>query len=208
VTRLILASQSPRRRDLVNLLGHTVECTVSTVEESRINGEGPDDHVIRLSLLKARDVGSRLDEGIVIGSDTVVVVNGDILEKPTDKADAVAMLLRLTGRSHTVYTGFALYNARTDTYVTGYETTVVTMRQFDRDMAERYVATDEPMDKAGAYGIQGYGAVLIEGINGCYFNVMGLPMARLMAALYEFTDGALGYFGKTVESGDPDGDHS
>lgn len=208
MTRLILASQSPRRRDLVGLLGHEVECTVSTVEETRIDGEGPDDHVIRLSLLKARDVGSRLDEGIVIGSDTIVVVNGDILEKPADTPDAVAMLLRLTGRSHTVYTGFALYNARTDTYVTGYETTVVTMRQFDRDMAERYVATGEPMDKAGAYGIQGYGAVLIEGINGSYFNVMGLPMAHLMEALYEFTDGALGYFGKTVESGDPDGDCS
>ena len=208
MTRLILASKSPRRRDLVRLLGHEVECTVSTVEESRIEGESPNDHVTRLSLLKARDVGSRLDEGIVIGSDTIVVVDGDVLEKPADEEEAVAMLLRLAGRPHRVFTGFALYNALTGAYVTGYETTRVTMRRFDRDLAERYVATGEPMDKAGAYGIQGYGAVLIEGISGCYFTVMGLPMERLMAALAEFTGGAVGYFGATLPPGDPDGDHS
>ncbi len=208
MTRLILASKSPRRRDLVRLLGHEVECTVSTVEESRIDGESPDDQVIRLSLMKARDVGSRMDEGIVIGSDTIVVVEGDVLQKPADEAEAVVMLLRLAGRTHSVFTGFALYNALTGAYVTGYETTRVTMRRFDRALAERYVATGEPMDKAGAYGIQGYGAVLIEGINGCYFTVMGLPMARLMTALAEFTGGAVGYFGATLPPGGPDGDHS
>jgi len=208
VTRLILASQSPRRRELVRLLGHEVEYAVSAVEETRIGGESPEDHVTRLSLAKVRDVGGRVDDGIVIGSDTIVVLDGDIMEKPGDAEEAVAMLLRLAGRTHTVYTGFALYNARTGGYVTGYETTRVTMRRFDRGMAERYTATGEPMDKAGAYGIQGYGAVLIEGISGCYFTVMGLPMARLMAALYEFTGGGLGYFGAAAQPDGPDGDHA
>ena len=185
MTRLILASQSPRRRELVRLLGHEVEYAVSAVEETRIGGESPEDHVTRLSLAKVRDVGGRVDDGIVIGSDTIVVLDGDIMEKPGDAEEAVAMLLRLAGRTHTVYTGFALYNARTGGYVTGYETTRVTMRRFDRGMAERYTATGEPMDKAGAYGIQHPAFSPAAGVDGCYMNVVGLPLCELARMLKE-----------------------
>lgn len=194
---IILASHSPRRRELIKLLGHPFECETSGVEETIVAGEKPEDHVIRLSLLKARDVGDHHRDGIIIGSDTVVVIDGDILEKPESKEEAVEMLLRLQSRTHTVYTGFALYNAATHESATGFETTQVTMRPFDRLTAIRYVETGEPLDKAGAYGIQGYGAVLIDSVNGCYFNVMGLPLARVMDALYTFSGHSIGYFGYT-----------
>lgn len=192
---LILASQSPRRRELMKLLGHPFESVTSRVEEIGVPGEQPEEHVMRLSLLKARDVGITRDEGIVVGSDTIVVIDHDILEKPVSPGEAVEMLLRLQGRTHTVYTGFALFDASTGASMSGFETTAVTMRPFDRERAVRYVATKEPLDKAGAYGIQGYGAVLIAGVEGCYFNVMGLPLARLMDALHEFSGHAFGYFG-------------
>ncbi len=176
-------------------IGHPFEYIDPDVEELRVPGESPADHVTRLSLVKARKIGLDLADGIVIGSDTIVVLDNDILEKPANAAEAVEMLSRLQGRTHTVYTGFALYNAATRKYFFDYETTRVTMRPFDRGLAERYIATGEPMDKAGAYGIQGFGAVLIAGIEGDYFTVMGLPLARLMAALETFTGGGVPYFG-------------
>lgn len=204
---LILASQSPRRRELMKLLGHEFRCVTSDVEEHSVSGETPEEHVTRLSTLKARDVAARSDRGIIIGSDTIVVLDGDILEKPASSGDAVEMLMRLTNRTHTVYTGFALVDASGGKEHTGWETTDVTMRVFSRELAARYVDTGEPLDKAGAYGIQGYGAALITSIHGCYFNVMGLPLARLMDALYDFTDGEYGFFGarnKDINSHTPE----
>ena len=193
--RLILASRSPRRRELLKLLGHPFICITSAVEEDTVTGELPEHHVTRLSELKARDVGAQRKNGIIIGSDTIVVLDSEILEKPASSGEAVDMLMRLQGQTHTVYTGFALYNTETRAIVTDYETTQVTMRSFTRDIAHKYVDTGEPMDKAGAYGIQGYGAVLITSIEGCYFNVMGLPLARLMEALHAFSGGTFRYFG-------------
>ena len=103
--------------------------------------------------------------------------------------------MRLQGQTHTVYTGFALYNAATGKLFSSYEKTHVTMRKMTRELAARYVDTGEPLDKAGAYGVQGYGAALITSIEGCFFTVMGLPVTRLMEALYTFSDGEFGYFG-------------
>lgn len=179
----------------MRLLGHPFICIPSNVKEHSINGEIPENHVIRLSELKARYVGEPRKNGIIIGSDTIVVLDKKILEKPGSPEEAVEMLMRLKGRTHTVYTGFALYDAETRKILSGYETTRVTMRNISRELAERYVDTGEPLDKAGAYGIQGYGAALVTSIEGCYFNVMGLPIARLMESLHAFTGGKFGYFG-------------
>ena len=192
---LILASKSPRRRDLMKLLGHPYRSITSSVDEDYVPGEPPGEHVKRLSALKAADIAGTLESGIVIGSDTVVVLDGNILGKPESEQDALGMIMRLQGRTHTVYTGFALHDAKDGRTVQGYETTEVTMRPFPIETARDYLTTNEPFDKAGAYGIQGYGAVLISGIQGCYFNVMGLPLSRLMETLYTFSDGYYGYFG-------------
>jgi septum formation protein len=200
VTELILASKSPRRRELIPLLGHPFKCLTSQVEELPLPGETPAEHVVRLSELKVREAGDRVGEGIVIGADTVVVLDGEIIGKPVSAAEAREMLGRLQGRIHTVYTGFALYDVTRGRLRSGFETTDVAMIPMTPDLIRRYVETGEPLDKAGAYGIQGYGAVLISSIRGCYFNVMGLPLSRLMEALNEFTDGAWGYFGRNAES--------
>jgi septum formation protein len=199
VTELILASKSPRRHELMHLLGYPFRCLTSQVEELLLPGETPAEHVVRLSELKAREVGDRVESGIVIGSDTVVVLDDDIIGKPRSVDEAGEMLGRLQGRTHTVYTGFALYDVMRGRLRSGYETTDVTMKPMTPDLIRRYIETGEPLDKAGAYGIQGYGAVLISSVRGCYFNVMGLPLSRLMEALYEFTEGACGYFGSSPQ---------
>ena len=184
----------------MKLLGHPFRCVTSHADETALPGETPAEHVVRLSLRKAGEVAARLDKGIVIGSDTVVVLDGDMLGKPADETEAAAMLSRLQGRTHTVFTGFALHDAADGRTLAGHETTEVMMRPMGADLIRRYIATGEPLDKAGAYGIQGYGAVLVPSIRGCYFNVMGLPLSRLMDALCLFTDGGYGYFGNNTES--------
>ena len=195
--RLILASQSPRRRELLKLLGHPFDVVVSDVEETYINGETPAQHVVRLSELKACDVGKQFDNGIIIGSDTIVVLGGKILGKPSSPSDAENMLMSLQGHTHKVFTGFALYDAEDGRLISGFETTEVTMRKLTGDLIRQYVRTGEPLDKAGSYGIQGYGSSLVTSIKGCYFTVMGLPLAHLMEALSSFTDGQYGYFGNS-----------
>jgi len=199
VCELILASQSPRRRELLQLLGHPFKVLVSGVEEELVDGETPADHVTRLAELKARDVGSRMEHGIVIGADTIVVLDNEILGKPSSPEEAVVMLMKLQGRTHIVYTGFALFDTSTGNMRSDYEATEVTMASMTERCAKRYVETGEPLDKAGSYGIQGYGATLVTSIDGCYFTVMGLPLAKLMKALYTFSDGRFGYFGISSE---------
>ena len=197
---LILASKSPRRRELIKLLGHPFTCITPHVEEDFIEGENPAVHVKRLSELKAVQAGENFDRGIIIGSDTIVVLDSEIFGKPRSPDEAIKMIMRLQGRTHIVYTGFTLFNAETKKMFSAHETTEVSMRKISLDIAKKYVETNEPMDKAGAYGIQGYGAVLITAVKGCYFNVMGLPLSKLMEALYTFSGGRFDYFGTTVES--------
>jgi septum formation protein len=181
----------------MKLLGHPFRSITSHVEETAIPGETPSEHVVRLAEIKAREVGGQVGKGIVIGSDTIVVIDDLILGKPDSEKDAAEMLDRLQGRTHTVYTGFALFDPESGALEKGFETSEVTMRPMDSNLIENYIKTGEPLDKAGAYGIQGYGAVLITKIRGCYFNVMGLPLARLMEALYRFSGGRYGFFGNT-----------
>lgn len=176
--RIVLASASPRRRDLLTLIGIPHEVRPADIDESLLPGELPDAHAERLARAKASLLAARAPDALVVGSDTIVVVDGDILGKPRDEAEAARMLRRLAGRRHTVHTAVAV--ARGGRVESGVERVEVAFRPLtDADIAS-YVATGEPMDKAGAYGIQGFGATIVERIEGDYFAVMGLPLGRLV----------------------------
>src|SRR5687768_7313949 len=182
--RVVLASASPRRRELLTLIGipHTV--SPADLDETILPGETPAPHSERLARGKAALVAERIahdGEAVVIGADTIVVVDGVILGKPRDESAAATMLRRLAGRSHTVLTAVAV--ARGDRLVSGVESVDVTFRPLTDDEIARYIATGEPMDKAGAYGIQGYGATIVDRIVGDYFAVMGLALGRLVRLL-------------------------
>ena len=181
---LILASQSPRRAQLLSMLGLEFEVLPAHVDESYQEGETPPAHVERLARDKAAAIAARRADAIVIGSDTVVVLDGEVLGKPADEGQAVWMLMRLQGREHTVETGIAVH-APDGNVVSAVESVHVRFNAFNERTAREYVATGEPMDKAGAYGIQGFGATLVAGITGDYFAVMGLPVARTIALLGE-----------------------
>ncbi|MGH7471399.1 MAG: Maf family protein [Longimicrobiales bacterium] len=176
---IVLASQSPRRAQLLEQLGLRFEVLPAQVDESYEPNETPQAHVERLAREKAVAVARLRPEALVIGSDTVVVLDDQVLGKPANRAQALDMLMRLQGRTHRVETGIALA-APGDVLVSGVESVRVQFRAYERVAAEAYVETTEPMDKAGAYGIQGRGAVLVERIEGDYFAVMGLPIGRLL----------------------------
>ncbi len=183
---LILASASPRRRELLQGLCVPFHIHPSSCDETIPNGAMPHEAVEALALLKARAVAEHYDSGLVIGSDTIVVCDGEILGKPVDEQDAWRMLSLLQGRSHEVYTGIAVVDSETGAHRASYSRTVVYMRPLPDAMIERYIRTGEPNDKAGSYAIQGIGAMLIERIDGDYFTVVGLPLNRLADLLAEF----------------------
>lgn len=173
--RVILASGSPRRRELLAYILPAFEVIPSGIEE---NASGsPAQQVETLAADKAKDIASRYPDAVVIGSDTLVAADDQVLGKPQDEAEAAAMLRQLSGRTHTVYTGIAVICA--GKIHTAVESTQVTFCRMTDEEIRDYIATGEPMDKAGAYGIQGYGGKFITGIVGCFFNVMGLPLNRL-----------------------------
>ena len=180
---LVLASQSPRRQELLLQAGIPFTVRVAGVEEQRAEGEAPDAYVRRLACAKALAVDRAPDE-MVLGADTIVVLDDDVLEKPRDEEDAARMLRLLSGRWHQVLTGICLaYQEETHVAV---ETTRVLMASLSEWDIQDYITTGEPLDKAGAYGIQGLAAIFIPAIEGCYFNVVGLPLARLTTLLREF----------------------
>ena len=154
------------------------------IPEDFEDGLTPAQNAERLARLKAECVAGGVKEGIVLGADTIVVIDGNILNKPVDGDDAMRMLTLLSGRTHTVYTGFALIDTSSGTIRSGVEETRVTFRQIPRLEIEEYVSGGSPIDKAGAYGIQDdYGAVFVTRIEGCYYNVVGLPLARVFSEL-------------------------
>lgn len=183
---IILASQSPRRRELLERMGITRFKTLSPdIDERAFDGLPPEELVRRLSAEKAGAVADRVDDGaMIIAADTVVALDGTVLGKPDDELEAFKMLSTLSGVRHQVYTGVTVLLG--EERFTEHEVTDVTFRELSEQEIEQYVATGEPMDKAGAYGIQGYGALLIEGISGDYYNVMGLPVCRLGRMLSRF----------------------
>lgn len=179
---LVLASRSPRRADLLTMLAIPFEVDPADIPEEVLPGEDPVAHTRRLAEGKARAVAGRRRGRLVLGGDTVVVRDGTILGKPRDVDDAVAMLLSLAGRAHEVVSALAL--AEPDGCVhAGVSRTTVWLRSFGEEQARAYVATGEPMDKAGAYAIQGAGAVLVESLEGDYFTVVGLPVPLLVGLL-------------------------
>lgn len=180
---VILASQSPRRRDLLDLIGITHVVRPADIDESVLPDEAPIPHCERLARSKAATLAVRSPDAVVIAADTIVVLDGEILGKPADGEEARATLARLSGRTHTVHTAMAV--ALGGETVSAVESVQVTFRPLTADEIAAYVATGEPMDKAGAYGIQGFGATIVERIDGDYFSVMGLGLRRLVALLAE-----------------------
>ena len=181
--RVVLASSSPRRRELLTLSGIPHAVVPADVDETPFDDEQPHAHAERLAREKALAV-ARVEAGaVVVGADTIVVMDGDILGKPRDEAMAAAMLRRLSGRAHVVLTAVAV--ARGERVVAGVESVDVRFRELSDEDIARYIATREPMDKAGAYGIQGFGATIVDRIDGDYFAVMGLALGRMIRLLAE-----------------------
>ena len=195
--KIILASKSPRRNELLTLAGLEHEVIPSDCDED-ISANAPEDLVMQLSDLKCSDVadkimkgevvpGSASDNGyFVVGADTIVDYDGQILGKPRDEEDAFRILSMLSGNTHTVYTGVTVTDTETGRKETFYEQTTVRFINADEADLWAYIKTGDPLDKAGSYGVQGLGAFLVEGICGDYFNVVGLPLSRLIKVLKSF----------------------
>lgn len=197
--RIILASASPRRKELLTRMGLTEFSVItSDADETLQEGLSPAQQVEMLSLRKAQSVASLVqDDALVIAADTVVTLNGAILGKPSDEKDAFSMLSALSGARHQVYTGVTVIQQ--DKTLTRHEMTSVDFRPLSPEEIMQYIATGECMDKAGAYGIQGFGALLVEGIVGDYYNVMGLPVVCLARMLSEFGIDCLKYAAKEYQ---------
>jgi septum formation protein len=182
--RLILASRSPRRYELLKQMGLDFEVIPSRVEEENlVQDESPRDHVLRLSDAKALDVGKQYPSDWVIGADTIVTINGSILGKPKTREEALDMLGRLSGQEHQVLSGIAVRHLSKEKAHREAVQTAVKMKTVSRDEMKWYIGTGEPFDKAGAYGIQGIGSFMIESIRGSYTNVVGLPLCELIQML-------------------------
>nr|PZN11528.1 MAG: septum formation inhibitor Maf [Caldicoprobacter oshimai] len=185
--RIILASSSPRRSDLLAQMGLKFEVIPSGQEEKIVENLPPHQLAVELALKKAESVAKRVQGcALIIGADTIVVKGDKVLGKPKDEDEAFQMLMELQGQVHEVITGLAVMEMPTRRCVTAYEKTLVEMAPLTRQDVEGYIRTGEPMDKAGAYGIQGLGGMLIKRIEGCYYNVVGLPIHRLWVILKEF----------------------
>ena len=183
--KLILASNSPRRRELLALLNLPFEVHPANVDESRLPGEAPADYVRRVAHKKAHAIAEQMD-GLVLAADTIVVDGDAFLGKPSDKSDAFRMLKQLRNRTHQVYTGIVLFDTRDNKRYVDVCRTDVPMRAYSDEEIHAYIATGDPMDKAGAYAIQHSGFHPVEGLQGCYASVMGLPLCHLLIGLRQF----------------------
>lgn len=176
VSKIVLASTSPRRAELLKQIGVEFELASGNVQERPHPDEAPADYITRLARAKVIAVAGERQTGLIIGADTVVVLDGQLLGKPNDEADAERMLRSLSGRWHAVMTGVALYDVATGQEVADFDKTLVRFARISNQEIEWYVKTGEPMDKAGAYGIQGLGGLFVDEIAGNYYNVVGLPL--------------------------------
>lgn len=183
---IILASQSPRRSELLKMLGLNFTVRPSYVEERRRDDLSPVEYVIHNAQRKGAQIAEKLPESLVISADTIVFHNNEILEKPNDKKHAHEILTRLSGNTHEVITGFGLSLQVKNKFVYHHEITKVTFRDLSPEEIDAYVDTAEPLDKAGGYGAQGVGSLLIKRVEGCFFNVIGLPLAYLFVTLDKF----------------------
>ena len=183
---LILASGSPRRREFMEMLGLPFTIQTADIDETPHPGESPTDLVLRLSRAKGAAVAQQVPHALVIAADTIVVLDDEILGKPSDPADAHRMLRRLNGREHSVMTAVSLQHHQTGRQTTHLSQTLVRMRPYTEPEIAAYVASGDPMDKAGAYAIQNPDFAPVAGLSGCYAGVVGLPLGHLAAGLAEF----------------------
>jgi len=183
---IILASASPRRAEILTKLGLVFTVRPSAVDENIAATLSPAEYAVALARRKAGAVAAGVHNGIVIGADTIVVLGKEILGKPVSESDAGAMLRKLSGKTHRVFTGFAIVDRPSNRDVVDVETTEVTFRELDEAEIMAYARSGEAIDKAGAYGIQDASAVFAERINGCFYNVVGFPLTRFYLALRAF----------------------
>ena len=176
---IILASASPRRREILENTNVKFDVISSSIEELVLEGESPCQMVMRLAFEKGIDIASKRKSDLVISADTIVVLDNTVLGKPKDEEEAKLMITNLSGRTHQVITGISLINLENDKKVIDYVISNVKFKNLSEDDINDYIKTKESLDKAGAYGIQGYGAILVEEIQGDYFNIVGLPISKL-----------------------------
>ncbi|MFN2364298.1 MAG: nucleoside triphosphate pyrophosphatase [Halarsenatibacteraceae bacterium] len=186
--KLILASASPRRKELLNRLKLDFKVEPSKINEDQYKAENPIELVKLLAVEKAREVGSRYDNGIIIAADTIVVLDKRILGKPADKKEAIKMLESLSGREHDVHTGiaFLIKDQNNSRLISDIDSSIVKMRNYNIDEINSYINTGEYKGKAGSYAIQGFGSLLVKEIKGSYFTIMGLPIHKLAEVLPEY----------------------
>lgn len=188
--KIILASSSPRRKSLLQQIGLHFETRENGVNETLDESKPPEENVLRLSYEKALAVSKSIQDGIIIGVDTIVVLDNQLLGKPANADDAEKMLKLLSGREHKVFTGFTFFEKPSERYSSDLEVTSVKFRTLEDEEIQEYVRSGSPLDKAGAYGIQDdFGAVFVERINGCFYNVAGLPLPKFYVALKRFLQG-------------------
>ena len=176
---IILASASPRRREILENTNVKFDIISSSIEELVLEGESPCQMVMRLAFEKGIDIASKRKSDLVISADTIVVLDNTVLGKPKDEKEAKVMITNLSGKTHQVITGISLINLENDKKVIDYVISNVKFKNLSEDDINDYIKTKESLDKAGAYGIQGYGALLVEEIQGDYFNIVGLPISKL-----------------------------
>jgi septum formation protein len=183
---IVLASSSPRRKELLKNLNIDFKVIPSSVEEVMIPNEKPEALAMRLAFTKAFDIANKNENSTVIGADTIVVLDNNVLGKPKDEKDAFNMLKNLSNTYHQVITGISVINLNENKKIVDYVVSDVKFKTLDDDKIKRYIDTKEPLDKAGAYGIQGYGSLLVEEIKGDYFNIVGLPLSKLDEILLKY----------------------
>ena len=192
---IILASASPRRKEILQNTKLKFEIQKSDIEEVILENESPESMVVRLAYEKVYDVAQKNKDKLVIGADTIVALDNEVLGKPKDKEEAYQMIKKLSNKTHKVITGISLINISHGMVVNDYVVSLVTFKDLSEDSIKDYINTNESLDKAGAYGIQGYGALLVGNIQGDYFNIVGLPISKLSDLLKDHFDINLFYGG-------------
>ena len=192
---IILASASPRRREILKNTKLKFEVQKSDIEEVFLENESPESMVVRLAYEKAFDVVENNRDKLVIGADTIVVLGDEVLGKPKDEEEAFDMIQKLSNKTHRVITGISLIHLKKGIVVNDYQISYVTFKDLSEDSIKDYINTKESLDKAGGYGIQGYGALLVDSIQGDYFNIVGLPISKLSDLLRDHFDINLFYGG-------------
>jgi len=184
--KIILASKSPRRADLLNQIGLNFEIIPSKINEKQYISQDPEESVKKIALMKANEVAKKIKNGIVIGADTIVILDGEVIGKPKDERDAFKILKKISNKEHVVITGLAVVDASTKKTFVETVKTLVKFKKITDEEIKDFIDTGEPFDKAGGYGIMNFASIFVEKVNGCFYNVVGLPLSKLTEMLKHF----------------------